>query len=356
MKKIFLLFTVCSSFLLSFSQSGVIPPTQWHRSDWFPEHPVNGPQTQDESGDEWWYDHKTSRDINGDINGFVCAGYMTGRNYFYDETLDDGVYVSSAGTTWDCKYFETQNNQRGSLFAAMGLVSVDGKRLEWYKKFSLGTFFKVIQLDDGSYVGVGESKATRDVSGDPLYYNPGQYPYPDNYFSSGDETTGFKSHIYVVKVDNSGNLLWEYIYGMQNFYTDPLYGETPQASVAYDMSSLGYDLIEAPSGNIRIVGQATSDDNSCLLDCEKACMLEIDDQGQLLEKEFIGTLSGETRAKAIEYKYVSSQWKYVISGVRFRASGVGEAPNNNHSTGAYQEVYAMCIDDQFPPTITWENL
>ncbi len=50
MVRAIVLLTVLAEGALSAQAPGV----QWRRSDWFPTHPTAGPQTQDQSGEDWW--------------------------------------------------------------------------------------------------------------------------------------------------------------------------------------------------------------------------------------------------------------------------------------------------------------
>ena len=113
------------------------PAVQWRRSDWAPTHPVSGAQSQTQSGEDWWYDHKNSY-TNNTLNGYVCAGFSGFRNWAMNE-MNGGCLTSSLGAP-DCGSFETVGNVRGSNVATMALISPDGANRIWFKTYNSGFF------------------------------------------------------------------------------------------------------------------------------------------------------------------------------------------------------------------------
>lgn len=56
------------------------PYPEWITIDWAPVKPSGSslvPQTQDESGEDWWYRHKNVYDGDGQHIGYITCGYTT---------------------------------------------------------------------------------------------------------------------------------------------------------------------------------------------------------------------------------------------------------------------------------------
>src|SRR5690606_31336624 len=105
---------------------------------------------QDESGDEWWYNH-TKIYENGVHVGYVACGYGT---------WDDAVVTSNSQNecysyeisyplqgSIECSAFERRNDIRGDLFQTLARYDLDGNMV-WCKSYNHNTFFKVIQDSD----------------------------------------------------------------------------------------------------------------------------------------------------------------------------------------------------------------
>ena len=58
--------------------------------------PLGSLQSQEESGEDWWYDTESNY-INGVHDGYLLCGYTTFRNidYFEDSLQPKGVYMPS---------------------------------------------------------------------------------------------------------------------------------------------------------------------------------------------------------------------------------------------------------------------
>ena len=167
--------------MIAAAASAQDPGVQWKRGDWYLIHPDSGWQTQEESGEDWWFDHVTSY-ADGEVNGFIAAGYSSFVNYVRSEAATNGCQASSLGAP-ACWELETPGNVNGDALATMALVAKDGGSLEWYRTYHPGWFHRVIQTSDGGYLAVGLTTATRAASGAPLFYNPDQ--------SAGETTDQF---------------------------------------------------------------------------------------------------------------------------------------------------------------------
>jgi len=67
---------ILAHLLTSISSNAQAPDVEWRSIDWAPTG-WNGPVTQGQSGEDWWYNHTNSYDINGNLNGYLAVGYHT---------------------------------------------------------------------------------------------------------------------------------------------------------------------------------------------------------------------------------------------------------------------------------------
>ncbi len=213
--------------LLGVRQTGyaqtTIPDVAWEVANWPGFRPGVIPftsQTQETSGEDWAYDVELSRNTSGAPDGYIFAGYTTGPGSSFDGTC---FSVNSLKSGARPKMFKTD---------------LQGKVL-WYKVYGgasdtrgtgggVGEINAVIQTADGGYLGVGYSRNY----GPALAYNP-TGPTPSPALSEPPQSIGRTEcptyngrntrdrRIYVVKVDPSGNVQWEYLYGtFPNFNID----------------------------------------------------------------------------------------------------------------------------------------
>lgn len=330
------------------------PAVHWRRSDWAPMHPVSGVQTQDQSSEDWWYDHKNSYS-NNVLNGYICAGYSDFRNWAVNEP-NGGCQVGAPGGP-DCGSFETTGNVRGDNLATLALISPDGANRIWFKTYNSGYFYRVIQTSDGGYLAVGITGSTRKPDGTSLYYNPNQKAgQVADQFDTGTACTAgvVKWHINLVKTDAVGNVQWQYLYGMTP-YRDSAGNSQPAA--AYANESDGWDLIETPGGHFRVVGNAhdpgyTYYCNNQTTVLRRAFMMEVGANGYWQWGSFYGPTSYPSNGASITRYSVGGNVKYVMGGTELFQ---GSTFNGYTGCNLFQKAFVMQFDDTASPTAQWKR-
>ena len=344
------------------------PAVDWQRTDWYPTLPWGPSQSQAQSGEDWWYDHKNSYVVptssNPIPNGHICAGFSSYANLLLgDESGSGGCNQPS----WDphspfCEDFEDGTHRRGTIQATLALIPPNGGPATWFKMYNDGTFYRVIQTSDGGYLAVGHTAATRTggSTGAPFLYNPNQ--------SAGQVTDQFgvnmgcqqpgenRGHMMLVKTDSSGNVQWQYLYGMQA-YRDSNGNPDPVSAYKSDADPSG--LIETDSGNIRIVGNAP-DPNAPQYPCggqqilRRAFMMEVNGQtGYWNWGAFYGPTTAPSNFAAITKYGTGSNLKYAVSGTEMQPHG---SPNAYTGCDLWQEAYVILFDSTGPPpTQIWKK-
>jgi hypothetical protein len=344
-----------------FCQLPLPPGIQWKRADWFPEHPVNGPQTQDVSGEDWWYSHINSVDHNNSNtpNGYLCAGYTSFVNYDYVESNDGCADIQNdENNIWDCNELEYQGYVKGADFAVLALISPNGREKVWTRYYNHGDFQRVIQTSDGGYLAIGSTRSTRDANSDPIYYNPGQANTPTA-FNSSDVTTCIDcimnvQHIILVKTNSIGEVEWQYLYGMYPMCDNSGDYDASEATNAYQNEGLGFDVVETDDSphHYRLVGVCDGDANfptpahTSTNNMQNAVMIDVLDDGTFNWGEFYNsTGNGATdaelsRALRIKKYILSSTTSYIISGYYTDFTSVSQG-------------FCMKFDESSSPTPLW---
>ncbi len=257
------------------------PKIDWMTIDWAPVKPDGSggtvPQTQDESGEDWWYDHKNIYNSLGEHIGYVAAGYANWVNTSYDEP--DGCYSCDYLTKGaDCSAFQIEpdpgNGEPGRVFgcqrATIARYDLAGKMV-WCKAFNQAEFYGVIQSQDANHIlAIGKTFSTQDRNTSAwLKYNPTSVSQFDTF--QGCENLGEpKEHLTIVKVDMDGNQVWNHLYGIVKPQNESL-------AAAYQRRSEGRDLVEHGSG-FRCVGSVQVSAGAS----SEPWMLDIDHDGYLL--------------------------------------------------------------------------
>jgi len=300
------------------------PAVEWRNTSWYPIHPATqAPISHAASSEDWWYGHNNS--YKDDLlNGYICVGYSkfatTGPDAWVPtEASYDGCYDGGSG-----------------IRVTMGLISPNGQEVVWTKAYSDGELYSVLQTDDGGYIAVGRSMSTRKNDGSDLIYNPTSSGTTDHFSESAGhcnlggvyEDHEFSvRHGYVIRVDASGNVVWEYIYGYPDF--------SSSGTVAYRAESEFYDIIETTEGNFRVVGGASTTGD---VDQYKLLfMVEIDPDGYLQWKKYDHPLSYPTGgyATGIDRFTDGSEVKYVVSGRTYIPGPVGGECMHLYDLSAY---------------------
>lgn len=355
LRAVSLVFVCLTGYLLigqaAFAQQA--PGVDWRLTDWYPFKPSSGPQpNQDLSGEDWWYDHKNSYVFpstgNPIPNGYICAGYSNWPELLLgDETGSGGCFKPAFGAVI-CGDFETANNRRGSIVATLALVDHSGNAV-WHKTYNDGYFYRVIQTSDGGYLAAGITAATRTPNGSPLFYNPNQ--------TAGSATDSFnngaacqlgdnRAHMVLVKTFGNGTVQWQYVYGVVPFRI----GTTDNSVNSYKSASEAWDLIETPSGDFRIVGNAT--DASTPFTCgphqlQRSFMIEVGSNGDWHWGQFYGLAGTRSNFSGITMHGTGAGLKYVVSGTEWVP---GSQLNPHSGCNLYQSAHVMQFDNTASPS------
>lgn len=222
---------------------GLRPGSGFSKTTWAPvPYSLSGSQSQEDSGDEWWYWHTNIYNDTGKQIGWVAAGYVSWRNEFYNEQqlYGKGCYIhnkiktDTVGFELDSIQLPPEGRYKGSFWSAMARFDMQGNML-WCRRFAHGEFHHVIQNEEGNLVAIGMTQSTIDKNEDSLIYNPGLHNLKLGCDSSGASAR----RMYVVETDLNGNMLANYVYG--NYEDD---------GVALRIESFGWTLTAVPPGNL----------------------------------------------------------------------------------------------------------
>jgi hypothetical protein len=273
-----ILITVNNSLKATPSFPLIAPGVEWRSSEWFEQYPdfplifgsnANQPITQINSGEEWWYAHDNSYNGLGEIDGYICGGYVTYLNTGYDESSTGGcqAFNLSPLTCFDCDELESANNVKGKDYAVVSLKATNGRDRLWDRVLVLGSILNIRSTADGGYIAVGLSHSSRTMEGDPLFYNPrenqsqfdeftcAQVEWINNACTFGNNDRRFS---YVVKLDHAGDIEWQYLYGTQN------YNDIVNATFGSSISSQAWDITETSFGYV-FVGESNGiSDGGCI--------------------------------------------------------------------------------------------
>jgi hypothetical protein len=198
---------------------------------------LGAPQSQEQSGEDWWYDSESYYN-NGVHDGYILCGYTTFKNieYFEDSLQPKGVYMPSPSddtsttyndlyiSTADCDHGLFPNQWNSEYIGAIGKYNPSGL-LEWSKTIAHGSAFNAIkQTPDGGFIVIGETHALYNDQAIPFLYNPqnaNQTPlvqkFPTNF--SIDTLTDHISHAIVIKFNANGEEEWSYLYGPKTYFS-----------------------------------------------------------------------------------------------------------------------------------------
>jgi len=343
--------TILSCSLLPMPADAVLAPgIDWRRTDFAPTHPVTGPQTRAQSGEDWWYAHATSLDLSGTVNGYICAGYSSFVNYSLSELSTGGCLDDEPGAP-TCEDFETTGNVKGATLATMSLIAPDGATRMWFNTYLEGAFNRVIQVSDGGYLAIGESAATRTASGTPLYYNPGQAggQFTDAFGAPAACTYGQSNrHVMMVRTDANGTVLWQYLYGVMPFRNG---SGTPDPMTAFAHAGQGWDVVETPTGGFRLVGNvqdpsATYLCNNSSQPLDRTFMIEVDQNGIWAWGGYFGPANFSSAGRAIARYGSGTSLRYVVSGTQYFT---GSTFNPFLGCNLFQKAYVMQFDNSVAP-------
>ncbi|HET6992957.1 MAG TPA: hypothetical protein VFJ43_16615, partial [Bacteroidia bacterium] len=171
-KKTLLVITCAATLLLNtfcnilFAQA---PAIDWQRSYWPYDNPCGELLTQNQSSDDWFFDIANSKDNNGVFEGYLCAGYSS--------------FYATSSCPSDRRAMMMKLDPSGNVIFS--------------EEYRVGEFNGCIQTSDGGYIGIG-SASDYTIPYNPVVGQPAQY--------SGGPAN--EPHMYIAKVDHSGNLVW----------------------------------------------------------------------------------------------------------------------------------------------------
>jgi hypothetical protein len=241
--------------------------------------PLGSPQSQEESGEDWWYDTESFYN-NGVHEGYILCGYSTYKNIEYSEgeLQPKGFYMPSpvdnpntlinelTQCAPDCDHGLFPNQWNSEYIGAIGKYNKSGL-LEWSKTIAHGSAFNAIkQTPDGGFIVIGETHALYNDQAIPYLYNPLNINdqslvqnFPPTFSIEGivDQV----SHAIVIKFNSSGEEEWSFLYG-PNTFLNPInavnfvsYNNCYGQDIALNPTTGGYTLLlrtENRTGNIHL--------------------------------------------------------------------------------------------------------
>lgn len=254
------------------------PPLAWQTIDWAPTRPDGvTPQSQKNSGEDWWYDFKPVLDANGNQTGYIAAGFTSWKNA---KVFDPNSCVSSSSQgDVSCGSFGHPGWWRGNIVQTIAFYNLNGQ-MAWCKSYSPGEFMGITQSPDLSgFVAIGLARDIKDRT-QSLYnwdgpndgylgYNPSdaqidnQQANPYNTLNDCNQWTGASAgaespaQFVVTKINNEGKAQWSYAYGVADFanYSNP--------QEIIKLAGKGIDVLGYYGSGARIhyrcVGQSNSD-------------------------------------------------------------------------------------------------
>jgi len=264
MKKFYTL--IVFSLTAAFLHAQLSPSVQWQSITWEEHDITHATQTQAQSSDEWWYSHKNVYNSSGIQTGYALAGYVgwvytaatfTALQNEFNEGPASCCNLYTVAPNFnepDCEEREYSGMKRSQFAGNVGIFDLNGMMV-WCEEVCMGDLQEVIQ--DGNFIYVignhtGSKSFDKALT---LSYNPTAANPGDNFSLATNTTlvcntsTG-TPHIYIAKMDLTGNMVWQFLYGIPDYATDK--------NQAMNSKSLGYDLIKNSDGLLYAVGQGQS--------------------------------------------------------------------------------------------------
>jgi hypothetical protein len=247
------------------------PTVDWSQANWMDQNVDNTAISQTSSGEDWLYGVKKYYDPTHTQIGYVTCGYsflgvtptpgspldyqkvanyLTPACFNYSEQpvldLNTNTYHFPSGS-YNCVEFETDTFKRSVSFGKISVKDLKGNPL-WTNRYDVGDLVNVVEVSDG-FIAVGQNATKKDFNGNNIpYYSPLNSSNPMILNCADAHSTG---HIYVVKTDFNGNIIWQ-----------AMYGQSASDGSANDNANnnygFGYDLIQSSNGDIICVGVATN--------------------------------------------------------------------------------------------------
>ncbi|MFN7912237.1 MAG: T9SS type A sorting domain-containing protein [Bacteroidota bacterium] len=348
------------------AQTGNVGPViEWRKLTWGDDDFQGLPQSQNNSGEDWWYDVVNHYDVSGKHIGYFTCGYTSW-------AISPTQYNSAKALfTYPCFDFDAKTNlgfdPQTNLFSTSGcadrltptrkylftkgniaLNDLNGNML-WCKAVNIGEIQKVIRVVDG-VIGIGiHAGNALDLGGGNLIYNPTTTNNTDviNCPPSSQFDPDSRKMM-VVKLDFDGNLVWKYTYGM----TANSNGSTPNPT--YIEKSEGYSILNSSNGNLICCGNTVINNGAT-----QPFILELTQSGLILNKKVFpliqppanlianpGLVNGGYSFLAITE--VANTQNYVLAGKSFFYEPSGGINYNEFVKG-----FVMSLDAGFNLVTSW---
>jgi hypothetical protein len=371
MKKFQYLIIVCVVAQLVNAQA---PGIAWKQVTWNANRPDGTVQpTGEESGEDWWYSvQKYKNPSTGVHEGYLTCGYT---GFHLDITNAAQVSANLAavsphegGTDFtiypDCGDLEGTMYDKGIVRGNVAKSDLHGNIL-WNKSLTVGELGAVRQLSDGNIVVIGVTSIGVGLyTGSNLPYNP-TAPEPGNYLTTSvweaappsglgltfpiDPDGGFRGaerKLYVAKLDPSGNVLWENIYG-----------DIPYSNLfdCFDQTTYGYDIIEMEGGDLMCCGYY-SNNKSSGNNLSRSFLLRIEPiVGYLVAKKVIlPKFPSSTAAAGMGYVTTGNEWSQALALSKTNGPGatyfVAGTEWNLAGPAPYNIGYVLAVNDLLDET------
>lgn len=299
------------------------PIVEWKKIDWSdhkPNYPIltspnpGAPQTQEESGSEWWYDVAKSIDESGRNDGFYASGFANWHDLTINEQLANGCYINSPTGTPECAYPKLSGQPVSNNLATVGKYDHKGNMI-WCKSACLAGegAFSLTTTDDGSIYFTGFGRVSRDVHGNVIQLNPRPSDPDGDDISALGYCNENASKVIVGKFDREGNLLWINQYMPGDINNDPA-----NDIDVLDNETSGWAITDIPGTNdVKVAAFHTGNDG-----IRKLFVFDVDENGLLIpgsrKVHGNGSLS-------FSVKYITPEGNgdYLISGYQPSASSSG---------------------------------
>ena len=260
------------------------PDARWENATWPGMTPAGTPQTQSQSGEDWFYSVDRLQTPPGSDDVFVAAGYST----FSEATscADDDrrwhaftAHVDGAGDTEAFTFVRPYDPAGGGTVGTQ--IGIEGPVL------------RVIGTSDGGYLAVGNTSSRPDLRYNPTAADPDGLAlgcFVDGEDGNSDPVFGPVSRIgFAAKFGADGVQDWAYTYGMMDDPDDYFRG-APNGFQAYHEGFTG--VVERADGGFRMVGSAANPadgfgaDNAFI---GRAVVVDIDANGLVVGRRSYGT-------------------------------------------------------------------
>lgn len=287
------------------------PGIEWRKCTWSPGG-LNGQiQTQQQSGEEWWYSHKNVLNASGQHTAYITCGYTnlvsTAATYSAAELMynegPESPYNPINPVAYDytqlpqgCSDRDYIGEHRTPSRGNVGLNDLQGNMI-YCKPKTVGAIEEVIQdPQDPNYayiVGVHLGVRPYKDKVNFISYNP-TAAYPDDNFSLSNlgvtSYTNEIGHLYIAKIDiATSKVQWQGLYGFADYVLSPL--------IAYECKSYGYDIIKSSNG--RLIATGYSQVTNIANGPGYPFILELDPAtGHLLKKAVLPVNGAELKPKS----------------------------------------------------------